>query len=193
MATLSDFASSGEEQPVTPSSLPVSSKRLLELLEEHRGILWRIARTYAATAADREDLAQEIVVQLWASIARFDGRVLFSTWMYRVALNTAISFHRRETRRQRHLLSDDERMFEVPAEEAEGPGAQELELLGRFIDGQDPLNKALLLLYLEGTGHREAGEIVGLREAAVAARISRLKKSLQEFAEIQQRMPKERK
>ena len=82
--------------------------RFQSLVDEHRKIVYKICHSYCSNPDDREDLAQEIVTQSWRSFATFDGRVQFSTWMYRVALNVAISFHRRERIRGNHVVLDDE-------------------------------------------------------------------------------------
>ncbi|MBA3915340.1 MAG: RNA polymerase sigma factor, partial [Acidobacteriales bacterium] len=82
------------------------------LIEDHKGILYKVCRSYCRNAADRDDLAQEILVQLWHAFPSFDGRARFSTWMYRIALNVAISFLRRESTRTRHVLSSEEHVLE---------------------------------------------------------------------------------
>ncbi|CAN5517498.1 sigma-70 family RNA polymerase sigma factor [soil metagenome] len=142
------------------------------LVQEHRGILYKVCRAYAHTADDREDLAQEITVQLWRAFKGFDARYRFSTWMYRIALNVAISFSRRETTRKRHTLSSDERLLTVADESA--PSA-DVALLNRFIEGLEPLNRALILLYLDGYDHAEIAETLGITATNVATKISRLK------------------
>src|ERR1700691_6408724 len=81
------------------------------LVEEQKRILYKVCHSYCRNRDDREDLAQEIIVQLWRSFGRFDERYRFSTWMYRIALNVAISFYRRETTRTRHVISDDEQVL----------------------------------------------------------------------------------
>jgi RNA polymerase sigma-70 factor (ECF subfamily) len=92
----------------------------LEQIDRHRGILLKVANAYCRIPADREDLVQEAIAQLWRSYPRFDGRVAFSTWMYRVALNVAISFQRGEKRRQRAVPTPESVMERVPGTEAPG-------------------------------------------------------------------------
>lgn len=146
------------------------------LIQEHRGILYKVCRAYAHTADDREDLAQEITVQLWRAFTGFDERQRFSTWMYRIALNVAISFSRREQTRHRHALASEEPLLTVAAP-MEAP-SEEVALLYRFIDGLEPLSKALILLYLDGHSHTETGEVLGLTATNVATRLSRLKDAM---------------
>jgi len=148
------------------------------LVEEHRKILYKVCNSYCRNRDDREDLAQEIIVQLWRSFGSFDERYRFSTWMYRIALNVAISFYRRESTRTRHVLSDNERVLEAVDERARPP--DELQLLYQFIDGLDALNKALVMLYLDGNSYAEVAEVLGISETNVATKINRLRKTMQE-------------
>src|SRR6185503_6542022 len=90
-------------------------ERFLSLLDEHRKILYKVAHSYCRNPADRADLVQEIATQLWRSFGRYDDRQRFSTWMYRVALNVAISWVRTESRRRRHTAPSDDSILEVAA------------------------------------------------------------------------------
>ena len=100
--------------------------------------------------------------------------------MYRIALNVAISFCRRENRRTRYVISDEEHLLEAIDETKNQP--EEIRLLYEFIEGLDPLNKALVLLYLDGNNYQEITEVLGISETNVATKISRLKSKMkQEF------------
>ena len=160
---------------------PDLQQRFQERVEGHRGILFKVCNAYCQNRDDREDLAQEIVVQLWQSFPRYDEYQRFSTWMYRVALNVAISFYRRERTRTRYVVSDEMRLLEVIDERAEIP--EEVRKLYRLIEGLDALNKALVLLYLDGHGHAEIAGVLGISEANVATKLSRLKKSMRQSIE----------
>ena len=119
------------------------------------------------------------------SFGKFDERYRFSTWMYRIALNVAISFYRRENRRTRYVISDEEHLLEAIDETKNQP--EEIRLLYEFIEGLDPLNKALVLLYLDGNNYQEIAEVLGISETNVATKISRLKSKMkQEFRETGQ-------
>lgn len=160
---------------------PALQDRFQALVDEHKKILYKVCNLYCRNRDDRDDLAQEIVVQLWRSFASFDGRCQFSTWMYRIALNVAISFYRRESTRARHLISDSERLLNAVDETA--TQSEELQLLYQFIAGLDPLNKALVLLYLDGNSYQEIANVLGISETNVATKISRLKNTMkQEFS-----------
>lgn len=156
-------------------------KRFESLLHEHRRIVFKVAGLYSRRAADREDLVQEISVQLWRSFGGYDEtRAKFSTWLYRIALNVAISHARRERR------SDSDRFEPLEMHHLETVGGGEgitepderLTALYAFIGQLDPLNRALILLYLEDRNYSEMAEILGISETNVATKISRVKQKL---------------
>ena len=151
-------------------------ERFQTLVDEHRKILYKICHSYCRDRDPREDLAQEILVQLWRSFGRFDGRCRFSTWMYRIALNAAISFYRRESARTQCVISDEARLLEAAGETDNPP--EDVQLLYRFIDGLDALNKALILLYLDEQSYREIADVLGISETNVATKINRLKNKM---------------
>jgi RNA polymerase sigma-70 factor (ECF subfamily) len=143
-------------------------------IEQNRKILHKICHAYCRDPNSRDDLAQEILIQLWRAYKSFDGRCQFSTWMYRVALNVAISFHRRESSRNRNVVSGDEHLANLAAPSE----PEEIRILYAFIDQLDPLNKALVVLYLDGHTHAEISAILGISETNAATKINRLKKEL---------------
>ncbi|MFP7721441.1 RNA polymerase sigma factor [Lysobacter sp. A3-1-A15] len=149
------------------------------LLGRHRGLVFKVAHSYSRDAEDRADLAQEIAAQLWRAWPSYDPRRPLATWMYRIALNVGISHLRGRSRHDAHHVPLDEDHHGI----AGGQGAEEglqLQALQRLIAGFDPLNRALLLLYLDERSHREIAEILGLTETNVATRIGRLKQRLRE-------------
>lgn len=152
-----------------------SEAEFVRRLDEHRRILWRVASSYCRGEEDRRDLVQEMVVQLWRAYPRYDERYRFSTWMYRVAMNVAISFHRSESRRTRDLEAMEESVLEIAAPP---PESDEMRLLRGWIDGLDPLNKALVILYLDGNSYDEIAEVLGISATNVSTKISRLKQRL---------------
>lgn len=153
--------------------------RFVVLLDEHRKILYKVAAAYARGEADRADLAQEIVGQLWRSFARYDERYRFSTWMYRIALNVAISFYRGESRRLRTVVPAEESILQVAAEEPDGSEHDErLQQLRAFIEQLGELDRAMIILYLDGHRHAAIAEILGMSESNVGTRIGRIKQRL---------------
>lgn len=160
-------------------------QRFEALLREHQGIVFKVANAYARDARDREDLSQEIAVQLWRSFRTFDaGRAKFSTWMYRVALNVAISY----ARNARHVAADRSGpLDEAQLKHVPGPAATQYEALERdermgtlhaFIARLDPLNRALVLLYLEDRSYAEIADVLGISETNVATKLNRIKQKL---------------
>jgi RNA polymerase sigma-70 factor (ECF subfamily) len=158
---------------------PARQDRFLALLDEHKKILYKVAGSYCRNPVDREDLVQEMVVQLWRSFDRYDESQRFSTWMYRIALNVAISFYRSESRRSRHTVPAEASILEIAG--ASSPGVEldgELRLLQQLIEQQGELDRALLLLYLDGNRHDTIAEILGISETNVGTKIARLKQKL---------------
>ncbi|HEV2482762.1 MAG TPA: sigma-70 family RNA polymerase sigma factor [Puia sp.] len=158
----------------------------LELIQEHRGILYKISASYCRNAGDREDLMQEMIYQLWRSAERFDTNFKFSTWMYRIALNVAISFYRKTSAGGlRVALDADVEVADGGAAAGSGsfavdPLEERIELLQRFIASLGEMDKALMILYLEERPYREIGEILGLSESNVATKLSRIKGRLKQ-------------
>ena len=157
---------------------PALQKEFQALIEEHKKILYKICNSYCRDRHARDDLAQEILIQLWRSFDKFDERYRFATWMYRIALNVAISFYRRESTRTRYVILDEKHVLEA-IDETECP-PEEIRLLYQFIEGLDPLNKALVLLYLDANSYREIASVLGISETNVATKINRLKNKMKQ-------------
>ena len=157
---------------------PELQERFQTRVDEHKKILYKVCNSYCRNRDDRDDLAQEIIIQLWRSFGRFDERYRFSTWMYRIALNVAISFYRRENTRTQHVVSDEEHIMEAVDDTESQP--EGIRLLYQFIEGLEPLNKALVLLYLDGNSYQEISDVLGISETNVATKINRLKKTMKQ-------------
>jgi RNA polymerase sigma factor (sigma-70 family) len=151
----------------------------LRLVDQHRGIVRKVSASYAGTRADQYDLTQEIMLQLWKAYPRYSPERPFATWMYRIALNVAISFLRRNTRPARQTVPIEEVELEFPDQSA-GPTEidERVVLLQRLIATLEPLNRALVLLYLDDRSYREIASILGITETNVATKLSRLKERL---------------
>jgi RNA polymerase sigma-70 factor (ECF subfamily) len=141
-----------------------------ELLRENRATLARLARHYAGIE-DRQDLLQEIHLQLWRCFASYEGRATRSTWLYRVALNVALS-HRRKPKA--NWASDV-----VPEIGDSGAPFDELDVLERFLGGLDPMQRAVLLLDLEGLSREQIADVLGMTANAVAIRLTRLRQTFE--------------
>lgn len=158
------------------------STRFAALLGEHQRILFKVANGYCRDSGDRADLVQEMAAQAWRGFARFDGSTKFSTWLYRVALNVAISFYRSEHRRIRDTVPLEGLTVELPASEPHAE-SENLTRVRQLIAALDPVNRALMTLYLDGNSHAEIAEIVGLCVSNVGTRINRLKERLKRTLE----------
>ncbi len=154
------------------------------LLDQHRRMVFKVANTYARVGAEREDLAQEIAAQLWRAFPTYDAARPFSTWLYRIALNTGISHLRRSSLRARRTVP-----FELAQHETADPhtgshdGEDPALLLEACISQLDALDRALLLLYLEESSYRDIAEILGISETNVSTKINRLKERVRRFGE----------
>lgn len=163
----------------TTMSLAHDRAAFTRLLQDHHGIVATVAASYCRDPDDRADLAQDITVQLWRAWPKYDPAQAFSTWMYRIALNVAISAVRSATIRNRHAVPLDESLHDLADPAPHDPQAeQQVRALLRFIHAQPPLDRALLLLYLDARSHRDIAEILGLSETNVATKISRLRQRI---------------
>ena len=152
------------------------------LLLAHRGIVAKVAGTYAWHPDDRDDLMQEIATQLWRAWPGYDPQRPAATWMYRIALNVAISHVREHTMRLRHdAVPLDADLHDIPGSEPSDHEHQHhLLQLQRFIQQQAPLDRALLLLYLDERPQREIADILGISESNVSTKIGRLKQRIRQ-------------
>lgn len=153
-------------------------EELLNLIQEHRKIIFKICNSYCKNKSDREDIGQEIVFQLWKSFDSYNSELKFSTWMYRVSLNVAISFYRKD-KRYNDTISLDEHLIDISAEEdLSGETERNFSLLQQFINELKELDRALMILYLEEKNYKEIAEILGITETNVATKISRIKEKI---------------
>jgi len=148
-----------------------------QILESHHGLIMKVVRTYCRFEEDQDDLFQEICIQLWRALPKYNGSVKMSTWLYRIALNVAISHYRKNASRRNNtelLTSDVAAAPDVDFSDHERRLAQ----LNQFIYELDDLNKALMLLYLDEKPHTEIAEILGLSVSNVGTKIGRIKTQL---------------
>lgn len=148
-----------------------------EILEVHKGIIFKIANSYCPNSIDRQDLIQEILIQIWQSLHTYNSQYAITTWLYRVSLNTAISHYRKSKTRGKYFIAlepdFDTRSFLDNTEKE-----QNLNLLEKFISELKEIDKALMLLYLEDKSHTEISEILGMSITNVSTKIARIKEKL---------------
>lgn len=161
---------------------PTGNERFVQLLEEHKRLLYKVASVYCADPEDRRDLVQEIVIQLWRSFPRYDDQLKFSTWMYRIGMNVAISFLRSEGRRGRDTVAIEQVdiIDSAAADRVLGEVGDDFRLLQQLVSQLDEMSRALIVLYLEGYSHAEIAEILGISATNAGTRINRIKNRLRE-------------
>ncbi|MCD9015456.1 RNA polymerase sigma factor [Parachryseolinea silvisoli] len=152
-------------------------ERFIGILRDYRGILTKIIRSYCKNPDDWKDLEQEIIIQLWRALKHYDATYKMSTWIYRIALNVAISHYRRDLKRKNDGPLE-EALFHVDADPAQEPYAERRELLYSVINQLNAFDKALIILYLEANSHKEIAEILGITETNVSTRLNRIKTKL---------------
>lgn len=156
--------------------------RFEELLAQHQGIVLKIAASWCADPADRADLAQDIALQLWRAWPRWDASRPFATWMYRIALNVAISRQRRARSRPEHDAMADVHAQVAGADDVDAADRERLQTLHCAMRALGPLDRALLLLHLDGNDHATAGEVLGVSAGNVATRLTRIRERLRRLA-----------
>jgi RNA polymerase sigma factor (sigma-70 family) len=154
----------------------------IQLINDNLGIAHKVCRIYFRDMDDREDVLQEMMYQLWRSYPNFDGRSKFSTWMYRVCLNTALTSRKRSKKDRGESLSLVHHQIPEPQRSArDGDQEEELALLFDAIATLSPVNKAIVLLYLEDMSYDEIAGVTGLTRSNVSVRLVRIKKELEQL------------
>ena len=165
-------------------SNPELSEQFIELIERHKKIIYKICHSYCRSLEDKQDLEQEILIQLWRSYPSYDINFKFTTWMYRVALNVAISHYRK----LKTKVDDNTSLEDIQTNQTEDSSdlaeKDKVEQLHQFINDLDELNKALMILYLDNNSHKEMAKILGISESNVATKISRIKDLLKKQFEL---------
>lgn len=149
----------------------------VELLEKHQNIVHKVCRLYTNNQDAHNDLFQEITIQLWKAYPKFRGEAKFSTWMYRVGLNTAITLYRKSKRTIK--TEEFERVsYRIKSVEYDDTEEQQLKLLYQAVHQLNDIEKALVLLYLEDKNYREISETLGISEVNARVKMNRVKKKL---------------
>ena len=149
----------------------------VEQLQKHQNIVHKVCRLYTNNTDAHNDLFQEITIQLWKAYPKFRGDSKFSTWMYRVGLNTAITLYRKSKRRI-NTQEFDALEFKIKAEEYDDTEEQQLKLLYKAVHQLNDIEKALVFLYLEDKDYREISETLGITEVNARVKKNRVKKKL---------------
>jgi RNA polymerase sigma factor (sigma-70 family) len=149
--------------------------KFLSVIDNHKGILYKVANNYGKNSEDRKDLIQEIIYQLWKAFDNYNPQFQYSTWIYRISLNTAISFYRKERTITQNKVDIDDSLLVVSDILFNQEMEDNLNLLQQFIYELKEMDKAIMLLYLEQKSHKEIAEIIGISESNVGTKVSRIK------------------
>ncbi|MFT4576555.1 MAG: RNA polymerase sigma factor (sigma-70 family) [Polaribacter sp.] len=154
----------------------LESKFLVDF-EKNQNIVHKICRIYTTNQDAHNDLFQEVTIQLWKNYSKFRGEAKFSTWMYRVALNTAISLYRKSTRTVKTQdISDIS--YKIQATEYDDTEEQQLKSLYKAIQELSDIEKALIFLYLENKPYKEISEALGITQVNARVKMNRAKDKL---------------
>lgn len=163
--------------------MQISEKEFLTAISKHKGILYKVSRMYFDKLEDQQDLFQEIILQLWLSIPSFNEQSELSSWIYRVALNTAIVFFKKEKRKPDTSIIEQNQyiVFEDYNDEKD----QQLAHFYTAVMKLNKIEKALILQFIEGFSGKEIAENLGISETNVRVKINRTKNKLQETIKTQ--------
>lgn len=153
-------------------------EEFLNVLEKHIGIIIKISGVYAYNQEDRKDSTQDIILELWKSFKRFDGSCKISTWIYRVSLNISMNYKRKRSNVSMFTSLEDFKEYEIDSWITDYDTLSQLDVLYNSIERLSEINKAIVLLYLDGNSHEEISEITGISKTNVGTKISRIKEEL---------------
>lgn len=163
--------------------MKTTEQEFLSIIEKHKGLLHKVSRMYMDEPEDREDLFQEIVLQLWKSYGSFRGESQVSTWMYRVAVNTALTFFKREKKKPDNARMHPE--MDVKDDIEESHRETQLDYFYKAVQQLNQVEKALIFLFLEGQSHKEIGSNLGITAVNARVKLNRTKDKLQEIIKKQ--------
>jgi len=152
-------------------------KKFVVELEKNQNIIHKVCRSYTNSEAAHKDLFQEITIQLWKAYPKFRGESKFSTWMYRVSFNTAISLYRKSKRKiETSQIYDN--LKELEYQDYDDSHDRQLDLLYEAIQSLNDIEKALALLYLEDKSYKEISNVLGISEVNARVKMNRTKRKL---------------
>ncbi len=152
----------------------------LQLMEKHKGVVFKISRMYMDNKDDQSDLFQEITYQVWKSYSSFQGKSEFSTWLYRIALNTAIVFLKSEKKRS-FIQNDDLSNFKIKQDDYNHEDEVNLKKMYDAIYQLNPIDKALIFYYLEDVSGKDMAEQLGITEVNARVKLNRAKQKLKKI------------
>lgn len=159
-------------------------KDFLEKIEKHKGVIFKISKMYMDNFDDQKDLFQEITFQVWKAYPTFEGRSEFSTWLYRIALNTAILFLKSEKRRS-FIQNNEVSNFKINQDEYDDDEEQKLKKMYEAINQLNAIDKALIFYYLENYSGKQIAEQMGISEVNARVKMNRAKEKLKQLINTQ--------
>ena len=152
----------------------------INLVKAHERIIYKICYMYADTEVARQDLYQEIVIQVWQGYQKFRGEAKFSTWLYQVAINTALAGIRRE-KKSPVTYTDSEKLPDISDANSDQAYNEQLAMLHGAINQLNEIEKALVMLYLDGNSYDEMERIMGISDGALRVKMTRIKEKLRKI------------
>lgn len=150
---------------------------ILQYIEENKNLIFKIVNAYSYYPEEQEDLIQEIIINLLKSYEKFNHAVKITTWMYKIAFNVVISYNRKIKTREKYFVPLKEKLVHIQ-EENKTEENENIKKLNQFIQELKPLNKALMIMYLDAKTHKEIAAVLGISETNVGTKINRIKKEL---------------
>lgn len=155
-------------------------KEFIERIERHKGIIFKISKMYMDNQHDQDDLFQEITFQVWKAYNSFKGQSEFSTWLYRVALNTAIVFLKSEKKRS-FISNQDLSAYKITQDDYDPTKEEKLNKMYSAIQLLNPIDKAFIFYYLENFSGKEIADQMGISEGNVRVKMNRAKTKLKDI------------
>jgi RNA polymerase sigma-70 factor (ECF subfamily) len=161
----------------------LAEKAFLDIIREHERMIHKICNLYTSDVSEKQDLFQEIILQLWKSFKGFRNEAKISTWMYRIALNTALTHLRRS--KTKVSLSFTSFINENIAEENDNFDQERTNLLHNAIAKLTELEKAIVMLYLDDNSYEEMEEVLGIKQGTLRVKMNRIKEKLRQITKTQ--------
>lgn len=157
-----------------------AEKAFVQQLQENQNLIHKICRLYTNNEDAHKDLFQEITIQLWKAYPKFRGEAKFTTWAYRVALNTAITLYRKKSR-DVNTIEFDGKLHKVNQDEYNYEEEEHIKMLYRAVQQLNDIEKALVFMYLEDKDYAEIAETLGISEVNARVKMNRIKTRLKKI------------
>lgn len=147
----------------------------INILNKHKGILYKVITMYCADENDKKDLEQEILIQIWKSLDKYDDTYAITTWLYRISMNVAISHYRKVFKTKSKIVRLDSNLLEYSKTDEKSDNSYQKEILQKLLSKLNEFDKALMFLYLEDKDYEVIADILGITKTNVSTKINRIK------------------